>query len=152
MYQPGLIFYFTPFYFKDGKTAPKNKYFIVLCNEDDNLIVASLPSSQDYVPAFAKKEHGCIDVPEGCFNCYYFLPDKVVTTNSWAFPKPTYIYANWIDSYSNSMFGHVYKKEGHDYEVIGRLTKDEYEAVIKCFLIATNTKRKVKRLLQKAQY
>ena len=84
MYQPGAIFYFTPFYFKDGKSSSKNKYFICLCKDGESMIVASLPSSQDYVPNFVQKQHGCIDVPEGNFNCYHFSPDKQVTLGGWA--------------------------------------------------------------------
>jgi hypothetical protein len=152
MYQPGTIFYFTPFYFSDGKTAPKNKYFIVLCNGKDEMIVASLPSSQDYVPAFAQKAHGCIDIPDGGFNCYYFSPEKAVTADGWRFPMPTYMYANWIDTFNLTIFKNVYVVEGVDYEIIGRLTKYEFEEIIKCFFSSSITKRKYKPFLQNVKY
>ncbi len=152
MYSPGTIFYFTPFYFKDGKASSKNKYFLCLCREGEDMIVASLPSSQDYVPAFANKEHGCIDVPEGNFNCYHFAEGHPVTVNDWSFPKPTYIYANWIDTFSLGIFREVYVLEGIDYEIIGRLTPEEFNALIKCFLSASSIKRKYKRLLQKVKW
>lgn len=152
MYLPGSIIYFTPFYFNNGKTAPKNKYFIVLCQENENLVVASLPSSQDYVPAYAQKNHGCIDIPEGGFNCYYFSSDKPVTKNGWRFPLPTYIYANWIDTYHLNIFKQVYVVEGVDYEIIGRLSQEEFEAIIQCFAFAASTKRKYKEILKKVKY
>ena len=116
------------------------------------MIVASLPSSQDYVPAFIKKEHGCIDVPSGNFNCYHFAEGVPVTIDGWSFPKPTYIYANWIDTFSLGIFRDVYVLEGIDYEITGRLTAAEFEAVVKCFLSASSIKRKYKRLLQEAKY
>lgn len=152
MYLPGSIIYFTPFYFNNGKTAPKNKYFIVLCQENEELIVASLPSSQDYVPAYAQKIHGCIDIPEGGFNCYHFSPTKAITTNGWNFPMPTYIYANWIDTYHLNIFQQVYVVEGVDYEIIGRLTQEEFEAIIQCFAFASTTKRKYKQILKTTKY
>ena len=152
MYLPGSILYFTPFYFKDGKSSSKNKYFLCLCHDGEDMIVASLPSSQDYVPAFIKKQHGCIDVPEGNFNCYHFGEDVPVTITGWSFPKPTYVYANWIDTFSLGIFKDVYVLEGIDYEIVGRLTPAEFEAVIRCFLSASSIKRKYKRLLLEAKY
>jgi hypothetical protein len=152
MYLPGSIIYFTPFYFRDGKSPAKNKYFIVLCHENENLLVESLPSSQDYVPAYAQKVHGCIDIPEGGFNCYHFSSNKPVTTDGWSFPRPTYIYANWIDTYPINIFKEVYVVEGVDYEIIGRLTREEYEAIIQCFAFAAATKRKYKQILKTVKY
>lgn len=152
MYQPGVIFYFTPFYFSDGKSPSKNKYFICLCKDGEGMIVASLPSSQDYVPNFVQKQHGCIEVREGNFNCYHFSPDKQVTPDGWAFPKPTYIYANWIDTFSLNIFKEVYVVEGVDYDIIGRLSQAEFDAIIKCFLSASSIKMKYKRLLQNVKY
>lgn len=152
MYLSGSIIYFTQFYFNNGKSAPKNKYFIVLCHENEDLIVASLPSSQDYIPAYAQKDHGCIDIPEGGFNCYHFSTTKTVTTNGWSFPKPTYIYANWIDTYHLNIFKQVYVVEGVDYEIIGRLTCEEFEAMVQCFAYAAATKRKYKQILKNVKY
>lgn len=48
MYQKGNIIYFTPFYFKNGNT-PKPKYFVVLSVSESETILASLPSSRDYI-------------------------------------------------------------------------------------------------------
>lgn len=59
MYTPGNILYFTPFYFANGNQS-KPKYFIVLASDGDNLVVVSLPTSQDRIPTFLDKKHGCI--------------------------------------------------------------------------------------------
>lgn len=57
------ILYFEPFYFKNGNIS-KNKYFVVLkCFATSNLL-ASLPTSKDFVPARNMKPEGCIELPE----------------------------------------------------------------------------------------
>lgn len=43
------LIYFSPFYFPDGKSAPKEKYFIVLKNQEGNNILASLPTRKDSI-------------------------------------------------------------------------------------------------------
>lgn len=45
MLEEGNIIYFTPFYFKNGKSTAKPKYFIVLkANVDNKGVLASLPT------------------------------------------------------------------------------------------------------------
>ena len=46
----GNLLYFNPFIFPDGGT-PKPKYFLVLANVGDDVLLASLPTSKDHVPA-----------------------------------------------------------------------------------------------------
>ena len=60
MFSERTIIYFTPFFFKNGNPS-KNKYFVVLKNIDDKSIIASLPTSKDYVPEELEIEHGCIE-------------------------------------------------------------------------------------------
>jgi hypothetical protein len=50
VFTEGSILFFDPFYFRNGNTA-KAKFFIVLRVLDDKVVLATLPSSQDYVPA-----------------------------------------------------------------------------------------------------
>ena len=59
MYKQGQILYFEPFYFLNGNTS-KNKYFIVLKQVEGKIIVASLPTSKDFVPRFIKKIQGLL--------------------------------------------------------------------------------------------
>ena len=47
MMTEGTLLYCDPFVFKNGAT-PKPKYFIVLANTDDEVIVASLPTRMSY--------------------------------------------------------------------------------------------------------
>jgi hypothetical protein len=91
MYTPGNILYFKPFVFPNG-SRPKNKYFIVLQSNRDNILIPSLPTSHDHIPNMIEKKHGCIDEPQYQVNCYYFQPGKIVTDNHFSFPFETFIY------------------------------------------------------------
>lgn len=57
MFKEGNILYFEPFYFENGNT-PKPKYFLVLKEVDNQLILASLPTSHDHIPSNMSKVHG----------------------------------------------------------------------------------------------
>ena len=56
-FQEGAILYFDPFIFSDGG-SPKPKYFLVLKVMDDACLLASLPTSKDFVPSTVEKIHG----------------------------------------------------------------------------------------------
>jgi hypothetical protein len=63
-----------------------------------------------------------------------------------------YIYGTWIDTYHVNIFKEDYVVEGEDYEVVGRLTCEEFEAIIQCFAFSASTKRKYKEILKKVKY
>ena len=86
----GTVIYFTPFYFPNGKSAPKNKYFIVLGHMDEQWVVASLPSSVDRVPDGVEQEHGCLHLTKAMFSAYSSEADKPVKNGGWGFPLTTY--------------------------------------------------------------
>jgi|AGTN01.1.fsa_nt_gi hypothetical protein len=48
LYVNGFYARFTPFYFENGN-SPQNKNVIVLSSVEDDLLVASLPTSKDYL-------------------------------------------------------------------------------------------------------
>ena len=81
----GDILYFDPFYFKNGNSS-KPKYFIVLKISGETTIIASLPSSKDFLPATVVKKHGCVEVPEACFNCYIFEGKHICNYERMVFP------------------------------------------------------------------
>lgn len=54
----GTLLYCEPFVFKNGAT-PKPKYCIVLGQIGDKVMMVSLPTSKDHVPADAMMERGC---------------------------------------------------------------------------------------------
>lgn len=149
--EPGTIVYFPQFYFPDGEPA-KPKYFIFLCRKDDeeeSMLVATLPTRTDRIPPNAVKEHGCIQATGAQFSSYYFKPGKPITTDGRFFPdpNPTYIYPRWVMSQSQRIFEDNYSVEGVDYEIVGRLTKEEYDALVACIRDSNDAKMKYKRLL-----
>lgn len=89
MYEPGTLYYFKPFYFQDGGHKPK--YFLSLYSDRTSVVIASLPSSVDYVPNHLDKIHGCLNDLPSDFNAYYCSPEKEITLNGWKFPTHTYL-------------------------------------------------------------
>ncbi|MFS4454475.1 hypothetical protein [Maribacter sp. 2304DJ31-5] len=141
------IIYFTPFYFPNGKSSPKNKYFIPI-HEDSNgkIIFAYLPTSQDYVPD-KYLNHGCIEVKTENISCYLFAKDRIITDRGFSFPFNTFVYAYQMNEFSKEIMESVYENENVDYEVIGRLTKKERDSFIKCLINSPSVKRKIKKIL-----
>lgn len=145
MYTPGKIIYFDPFFFKNG--GSKRKFFLVLKVINENAILASLPSSQPHLPAAQKIEHGCLELPESCINCYIFEANKVITKNGWSFDKNTFLHGLWLDDFSVSDLMSRYSIENVEYEIVGELTDEELSNVIKCFANSSSVKRRYKRIL-----
>ena len=131
MYTPGKIIYFDPFFFKNGGSKPK--YFLVLKVIDNNVILASLPSSQSHLPVSQKIEHGCLEIPSGCINCYIFEANRPITKCGWSFSLNTFLHGLWLDDFNISELMASYSIENVEYEIIGELTDEELRNVIKCF-------------------
>ena len=145
-FQEGSILYFDPFIFPDGGT-PKPKYFLVLKVLDDVCLLASLPTSKDFVPSTIEKIHGCIERPDISFNCYYFDPNVVICNNGFSFPIETYVYGYRLQTFNlNSLL----LQEITDETVIdecGILAKDEYAAIIRCLSHSPAVKRAYRKVL-----
>lgn len=147
MHEVGTILYFTPFYFKDLSPS-KPKYFIVLKILDNGeAILASLPSSRRHLPSFALTAHGCIEIPEACISCYIFEANRPVTDTGWGFPLDSFLYGQYLDTYETQILQEIYPIEGVDYDILGRLTEQELDAIIQCFANSASVKRKIKRML-----
>lgn len=145
---PGTIFYFDPFYFKNGNAA-KAKYFIVLATSGDESVLASLPTRKDSVPKELMKEDGCIEDAAINFNCFVFSPSKIVTECGKSFPERTHIYGYQIDTYANSMMSDLYRIEGTDYEFMGTMKKELFDELIDCLVNSRSVRRKYVRMLTK---
>lgn len=145
MYTPGQLIYFDPFLFKDGSSKPK--YFVVLKRINDQVVLASLPSSQAHLPANHSYTHGCLEMPESGINCYVFEAGRPVTKSGWSFPLDTFLYGMWIDEFNTETLKANHPIENVDYEIIGELTDDELRGIIDCFRNSATVKRKYRRLL-----
>lgn len=149
LYEEGTILYFTPFIFEDGST-PKPKYLIVIRNLEEAMLLASLPTSKDHIPSKIEKKHGCIDMPEINFNCYYFQAGKIVTADgekSFAFPKDTYIYGFRLAIFDRNVFTVQESKHLTCIEIKGRLNASEFKNLIECLKNSVSVKRKFRRML-----
>jgi hypothetical protein len=146
VYTAGKLIYFDPFHFKDG-SQPKPKYFLVLKAIGDNAILASLPSSVNHLPRNQALNHGCLEIPEACINCYIFEAGRPITTSGWSFSFHTMLYGNWLDDYEVSTLEKNYPIAGVDYEIVGELTAIELNSIIHCFANSSSVKRKYRRIL-----
>lgn len=146
MYEAGSILYYPDFQFKNGRPS-KAKYFVVLKNLDEDVLLASLPSSVDHLPRFIEQPHGCLEITEGRICCYIFKGGRVITDGGWSFEFDTYLYGEWIDEYEVNLLSDLYPIENIDYEFKGRLTSSELAALTACFAASASVKRKYKRML-----
>ena len=100
MYQEGRLLKFSPFKFKNGNT-PKPKFYVVLKHIGDGVMMASLPTSKDHIPADDVIPECCIDIPERQVNAFAFSPSTPVTA-TFRFPLPTFVYGEGVDEYEQS--------------------------------------------------
>jgi hypothetical protein len=146
MYIPGMIIYFTPFYFSDGSS--KNKYFLVLATCENSLLVASLPTSKDHIPRSIKKKHGCINDDTIRINCYFFEAGTIISEcGKFGFERDTCIYGEQLTFADTQTMRSVYKKEGTDYRVLCKLSNTEFQSVKECLKKAGVVKNKFKKYL-----
>lgn len=145
-FQQGAILYFDPFIFPDGG-SPKPKYFLVLKRMDDTLLLASLPTSKDFVPSTVEKVHGCIERPDINFNCYYFDPNVMICDNGFSFPIETYVYGYRLQTFSLDSLLLQEITDETTIEECGILTNNEYQALIRCLTNSPEVKRGYRKLL-----
>ncbi len=145
-FDEGAVLYFKPFIFTDD-AAPKNKYFIVLKHNGDDVVVASLPTSKDAIPSNIAKNHGCIDHQDINFNCYYFSPTVGVCTNGFAFPIETYVYGYRLSNFNVGTFIEQEKNQASQIVPQGVLTSIEFNNLINCLKNSSSVKYKYRRIL-----
>ena len=97
MFEEGNLLLFHPFLFKNG-AMPQDKFFLVLKKIEDDILLASLPTSKDHVPSDLEVKHGCLNIPERMFNAFVFLIGENVATKedgtSFSFNRNTFIYVS----------------------------------------------------------
>lgn len=142
----GMILYFTPFIFPDGGN-PKPKYFLVLKLLDGGVVLASLPTSKDYVPSSLSKEHGCINEEKINFNCYLFKAGRVVCDNGFAFPRETYVYGYRLREFDIPILKKQLESQQTVIECLGILNGREYDNIRKCLHDSSSVKRRYRKML-----
>ena len=151
MFKEGNILYFEPFYFENGNT-PKPKYFLVLKEVDNQLILASLPTSHDHIPSNMSKVHGCIDDSTINFNCYYFKAGKDIAFydvggETFSFPRDTYVYGYRIAFFDLELFKKQIKEHLSMVTLKGRLFETEMQELLDCLRKSASVKRSFRKLL-----
>ena len=147
MFEEGNILYFDPFVFKNPASASKPKYFVVLKNLGDEIILASLPSSQKHIPVVLHSTYGCIHEPENGIGCFAFKGGEIVSENNFKFPLDTYLYGEQLDEYSIKTIQEQYPFPGIQYELKGKFKSEILDQIKACFRTAASVKKRFKRLL-----
>lgn len=132
----GTLLYCDPFVFKNG-AAPKPKFFIVLANMDDGVMLASLPTSKDHVPVDVEVVRGAVNIPERAVNAYVFEAGDLVT-DSFAFPRRTFVYGEQVDDYTEDDLNGM----GASIQILGVLKPEILADLRACLKQAANIKRK----------
>lgn len=140
------IIYFEPFFFKNGNKS-KNKYFVVLKNDQRDTVLASLPTSKDFIPNQFLIKDGCIEEPLININCYCFSDKTIITECGKNFERPTFIYGYQIDIYSEKILLDLYRIDGTDYTVWGKMKEEVFDKLKSCLKNSKSVKRKYKKLL-----
>lgn len=141
LFEEGKVLYFDPFYFKDKMGGQKPKYYIVLKKQVDEVVLATLPTSKDFVPSTIEKVHGCIEHPEINFNCYHFAAGQAVCTNGFGFPVETYVYGYRLQTHRVADFVKQVAEGETVITVKGQLTTEEYKAIVDCLRQSPAVKR-----------
>lgn len=142
MLEEGNIVYFTPFYFPNGQSAPKPKYCIILKSIKDRTIIASLPTRKDFLPEGTLKNTGCFEMPNINLNAFVFDTKTEVTECGKHFDFKTFVYGHQLDFYSIDLFKDIYRIEGADYEIFGKLKKHLYNQLLECLRNSKSVKKK----------
>ncbi len=146
MFKAGHIYYFKSFKF-NNEAEPKEKYFIVLKETKNSILIGTLPTRTNKIPSFVDKEHGCINILERQYNCYLFQQNKPVCKNGFGFNLPTFVYGSDIDYYRKEKFMEDHPIDGTDYIEQGELSELEFKQLLECFQNSNAVKKGIKRAL-----
>ena len=150
MFEEGNLLKFTPFLFKNG-AIPKPKYFVVVREIEGSLLLASLPTSKDHIPADVEIRSGCLEMAERQVNVFVFLSGEVVATDEdndgFSFPLNTFIYGADIDTYPSSAFIKQLEEGLTSISLIGKLQDPIFQELKDCLKTSRLVKNKFRRLL-----
>lgn len=146
MFEPGNLLFFNPFIFPDGGD-PKPKFFIVLGEIDETILLASLPTSKDHIPSDIEIKSGCLEIPERMVNAYIFKANEVLTDTGFFFEKNTFIYGQNIKTYNSVVFLGQAASGKVVIEEKGKLRDDIFTALKDCLKNSDSVRKKFKQYL-----
>ena len=150
MFDEGNILLFTPFHFSDGSSKPK--FFVVLNKDEDEVLLASLPTSKDHVPGDLEVHSGCYELPERNVNVYVFMKDIDIATDPatglpFAFRKNTFIYGADLKKFPAAAFHEQVANGETTIELKGKIDGHIYDDLKRCLKNSASVKNKYKKLL-----
>ena len=146
MFEPGHLLYFNPFIFPDGGD-PKPKFFVVLGELDDLVLLASLPTSKDHIPSDVEVKSGCLEIPERMVNAFTFMANEEVTDTGFFFDRNTFIYGQNIKTYNTVAFISQTKSGETVIEEKGKLKDDIFSALKECLRNSDAVRKRYKQYL-----
>lgn len=151
MFKAGDLLRFEPFIFKNG-ALPKTKFFIVLKEIENKVVLASLPTSKDHTPGDIELIGGCVELPERQVNIFIFLAKKNIAVNPeteilFSFDLNTFVYGADLDTYPTNIFEQQICDKATKVEFMGRLMDDQFLALKDCLKKSKMVKNRFKRLL-----
>lgn len=146
MFEPGNLLYFNPFIFPDGG-EPKPKFFVVLGEMDETVLLASLPTSKDHIPSDVEVKSGCLEIPERMVNAFIFMENEVVTDNGFFFDKNTFVYGQNIKTYNTIAFAEQKIAGETDVSLKGKLKEDIFAALKECLKNSDAVRKRYKKIL-----
>lgn len=119
---------------------------------EGDILLASLPTSKDHVPADLELKHGCMDEPERMFNVFVFLAGENVANKedgtSFAFKKNTFIYGADLDVYPAGQFDLQERMAQTSIEKIGAMNESIFNELVACLSESKMVKNKFRKMLQ----
>lgn len=146
MFELGNLLYFNPFIFPDGGD-PKPKFFIVLGEVDETVLLASLPTSKDHIPSDVEVSSGCLEISERMVNAYVFMANEVVTEDGFFFEKNTFVYGQNIKMYNTTAFLQQQIDGQIQISIKGKLTDDVFSALTNCLKNSDAVRKRYKKYL-----
>ena len=146
MFEPGNLLYFNPFIFPDGGD-PKPKFFVVLGEVEETVLLASLPTSKDHIPSDVEVTSGCLEIPERMVNAYTFMANEVVTENGFFFEKNTFIYGQNIKTYNTAAFLQQQTTSQTEITEKGKLKDEIFTSLKDCLKNSDAVRKKFKKYL-----
>lgn len=150
MFEAGCLLLFRPFLFKNG-ADPKDKFFLVIENVGDEVLLASLPTSKDHVPSDVEVTRGCLDLSERFVNVFVFLSGEEVVCRengtSFSFSKNTFVYGADLDLYETDKLELQVQSNLTQIEIVGTLNSDIFEELKKCLANSKMVKNKYRKML-----
>lgn len=150
MFDEGNLLFFTPFYFSNGSSKPK--FFVVLNKDENEVLLASLPTSKDHVPGDLEVRGGCYELPDRNVNVYVFMKDANIATDQstglpFAFRMNTFIYGADLKTFPAAAFYEQLSNGETTIELKGKINTDIYEDLKCCLKNSASVKNKYKKLL-----